>query len=65
MKLTERLRIEADNTNCVPLTPLLHASADQIERLELLLDETREELSKLKGERPTILTSVIRKVFGD
>ena len=34
MTIAERLRMEADEDQCVPLTPLLNAAADHIERLE-------------------------------
>lgn len=34
MSISERLRKEAREENCVPLTPLLNAAADHIDRLE-------------------------------
>lgn len=41
MTIAERLRMEADEDQCVPLTPLLNAAADHIERLEDQLGSLR------------------------
>jgi hypothetical protein len=46
MTLVERLRAEAEQEMCVPLTPLLRAAADQIERLEAQLLEARRKVGR-------------------
>jgi hypothetical protein len=46
MTLVERLREEAQREECVPLTPLLNAAADQIERLEAQLFEARRKVGR-------------------
>jgi hypothetical protein len=48
MTLAERLRKEAESERCVPLTPLLNAAADHIERLEKQIDSLREMVGRVK-----------------
>jgi hypothetical protein len=47
MIISERLRKEAESEKCVPLTPLLNAAADHIERLEKQIELLRDMMVKM------------------
>lgn len=48
MTIVERLQREAEEENCVPLTPLLNAAADHIERLEKQIELLRHMMVKMQ-----------------